>query len=83
MRYQHQITKLFTIATLIATPLTFVACGGSRQTYDPYFNDYHRWNSAEDGFYRQWEGITGRSHMDFGRRGAPEQRAYFGWRHGR
>ncbi len=59
MRYHHHLTKLFTIATLVATPLTFAACGGSRQTYDPYFNDYHRWNSTEDGFYRRWEGETG------------------------
>jgi len=83
MRYQNQITRLFTIATLIATPLTFAACGGSRQTYDPYFNDYHRWNSVEDGYYRRWEGERGFNHLDFGRRPATEQQAYFGWRHGR
>ena len=32
MRYQHHLTKLLTIATLIATPLTFAACAG-HQTY--------------------------------------------------
>jgi hypothetical protein len=82
MRYQHQIIKLLTIATLMATPLTFAACGG-HMTFDPLYNDYHRWNGTEDGYYRRWEGETGRSHLDFGRRPVAEQRTYFGWRHGR
>ncbi|HEV7836734.1 MAG TPA: hypothetical protein VGO75_01600 [Gemmatimonadaceae bacterium] len=82
MRYKHHFTRLLTIATLIATPLTLAACGG-HMTFDPYFNDYHRWNGSEDGYYRRWEGETGRSHLDFGRRPVAEQRAYFGWRHQR
>jgi hypothetical protein len=71
------------IAALLATPVVFGACAGGRQVYDPYYSDYHRWNSSENGFYRRWEGATGRGHVAFGRRPALEQRAYFGWRHGR
>ena len=82
MRYHHHITKLLTIATLAVAPLTLAACAG-HQTYDPYYSDYHRWNSAEDGFYRRWETETGRGHLDFGRRPVEEQRAYYGWRHQR
>ena len=80
MRYHHQLTKLLTIAALVATPLTFAACA-SHQIYDPYYHDYHRWNSAEDGFYRRWEGATSRSHIEFARRPVAEQHAYFDWRH--
>jgi hypothetical protein len=49
--------------------------------FDPFYGDYHRWNGTEDGYYRRWEGETGRSHLDFGRRPAAEQHAYFDWRH--
>jgi hypothetical protein len=82
MRYQHRLTRLLTIATLMATPLTFAACA-SHQIYDPYYHDYHRWNSVEDGYYRGWESQTGRSHLDFARRPATEQHTYFNWRHQR
>jgi hypothetical protein len=82
MRYNQHVTRLLTIATLMAAPLTFAACA-SHQTYDPYHHDYHRWNSAEDGYYRRWEGETGRSHMDFESRPVAEQRTYFDWRHQR
>ena len=82
MRYQHQLTKLLTIATLMATPLTVVACAG-HQVFDPFYNDYHRWNGAEDGYYRRWEGQTGRSHIGFDRRPVADQHAYFTWRHQR
>jgi hypothetical protein len=81
MRYQHRLIKLLTIATLMATPLTFAACASHQQVYDPYYSDYHRWNGTEDGFYRRWEGETGRNHMEFGQRPVAEQRTYFGWRH--
>jgi len=83
MRYQHHLTKLLTIATLIATPLTFAACASHQQVYDPYYHDYHAWNSTEDGFYRRWEGETRRSHLDFGQRPIAEQHTYFNWRHQR
>jgi hypothetical protein len=80
MRYHHRLTKLLTIATLMATPLTFAACGG-HLTFDPFYNDYHRWNGTEDGYYRQWEGQRGFGHMAFDRRPIAEQHAYFDWRH--
>ena len=81
MRTRHQLATLLTIAALFATPVTFGACGHSRMVFDPFYGDYHRWNGTEDGYYRRWEGETGRSHLDFGRRPAAEQHAYFDWRH--
>jgi hypothetical protein len=82
MRYHHRLARLLTIATLMATPLTFAACGGHMQ-FDPFYNDYHRWNGTEDGYYRQWEGERGFSHTAFDRRPVGEQHAYFDWRHHR
>jgi hypothetical protein len=84
MRLRHQLVPRLVIAALLAAPVTMGACAGhGNQVYDPYYSDYHRWNGAEDGFYRQWEGETRRSHMDFGGRAAEEQHAYFDWRHKR
>jgi hypothetical protein len=80
MRIHHKLVTPLLIAALGAAPLAMSACAGHR-TYDPYYGDYHRFNAAEDGFYRRWEGERGLSHLDFGRRPAEEQHAYFDWRH--
>lgn len=81
MRLRHQLVTRLVIAALGAAPIALGACGGSR-VYDPYYGDYHRWNAAEDGRYRQWEGATRRDHVAFGQRPAQEQHAYLSWRHG-
>ena len=83
MRLRHQLVTPLVIAALAATPTAMVACAGGHQVYDPYYGDYHRWNGSEDRFYRQWEGETRRDHVDFGRRPAEEQHAYYDWRHKR
>jgi hypothetical protein len=82
MRIRHRLVTPLMLATLAAAPLAVSGCAGHR-TYDPYYGDYHRWNSSEDGFYRQWEGERGLSHLDFGMRSPGDQQAYFGWRHSR
>jgi hypothetical protein len=82
MRPRHQLVTSLMIAALFTAPLALGACAGHR-AYDPYYGDYHRWNSSEDGFYRQWEGLTGRPHGEFGLRSPDEQHAYFDWRHRR
>ena len=86
MYFRKQLVMRFMIAALLAAPVTFGACAGYRvndRVYDPFYYDYHRWNRAELGYYRRWEGETQRPHLDFGRRPVEEQRAYFGWRHSR
>lgn len=80
MRLRPRLVTPLLIAGLAAAPLAMIGCAG-HQVYDPYYGDYHRWNRSEDGFYRQWEGQTGRAHMDIGRRPAEEQHAYYDWRH--
>lgn len=81
MRMRRHLATPLVIAALCTAPVVMSACGGGHQVYDPYYGDYHRWNGAEDGFYRQWEGETRRGHMDFGARPATEQHAYYDWRH--
>jgi hypothetical protein len=82
MRLRHQLVSPFMIAALCVAPIAMSACGGSR-VYDPTYGDYHRWNGSENRLYLQWEGETRRNHTEFGLRPPQEQRAYFGWRHGR
>lgn len=76
----HRLVTPFVMAMLLAAPVTFTACT-TRQVYDPYHNDSHRWDRAEERRYEQWETETHRSHMAFDRRSSDEQRAYFDWRH--
>jgi hypothetical protein len=82
MRLHRHLVARLTLAALLSMPVALGACGG-HMVFDPYYGDYHRWNGTENGFYRRWEGATGRSHLDFGRRPAADQRAYFDWRHKR
>ena len=82
MRLRQQFATLLTIAGVLAAPVTFSACASGSRTYDPIDGQYYRWNRAEDRRYRRWELETRRSHLDYGRRPADEQRAYSAWRHG-
>ena len=79
MRLNHGMIALMLSATAFALPMT--GCAGGGPVYDSYRNDYYRWNRGEDRYYREWEIGTHRNHMDFNRRSAGEQRAYWGWRH--
>ena len=80
---RHQLVMRVMFAVLLAAPVALGACSGGSRTYDPYYGDYHRWNPAEDTFYRRWEGETNRPHVAFDRRAPDEQHAYFDWRHKR
>jgi hypothetical protein len=83
MRLRQQLVTPLMIAALCSASVAMSACASGHRVYDPYYGDYHRWNGTEDGFYRRWEGETNRSHLDFGRRPAAEQHAYYDWRHKR
>ena len=80
-RRRHTLVSRLAAAMLFAAPAAITACGGGRQVYDPYYADNHRWSRTEDGFYRRWEGETGRPHAAFEQRPAQDQHAYFDWRH--
>lgn len=79
-RLRHQLVTRLVVASLLTAPVALTACAGHR-VYDPYHGDYHRWSRGEDGYYRRWEGETGRAHVDINQRPAQEQHAYFDWRH--
>jgi hypothetical protein len=77
---RHKLVTPLIIVALGTATVAMSACAGHR-VYDPYYGDYHRWNGTEDRFYRQWEGESRLSHMDFGARPVAEQHSYYDWRH--
>jgi hypothetical protein len=69
-------------AALLVPPL--VAGCAERATvrvYDPYYSDYHIWNSTEIGYYRQWTLETHRPYREFQALPPAQQREYWAWRH--
>jgi hypothetical protein len=81
MRLNHRLIGLLLAAAALASLLMIPGCAGGSLVYDPYRRDYHRWDQGEVGFYQQWEVGSHRIHMDFNRRSAADQNAYWGWRH--
>jgi hypothetical protein len=79
MRLNHGMIALMLSAAALASSMT--GCGGNRVVYDPYGQDYHRWDPDEDRYYRRWEVTTNRNHMDFDRRSDDDRHAYWDWRH--
>ena len=70
----------FLLATAIASPGLMTGCAGSVRVYDPYYHDYHDWNS-EAVYYNRWETENHYQHKDFHKRSAAEQKQYWDWRH--
>jgi hypothetical protein len=69
-------------AALLASALAVGCAEHARvRVYDPYYSDYHVWNSAEIGYYRQWTVETHRPYREFRTLPPPEQREYWAWRH--
>ena len=73
---------------ILAMALTTVGwdCGHHHdyRIYDPYYTDYHTWNDAEVGYYRQWAAENHRNpDRDFRKLAPEEQKEYWTWRHNR
>jgi hypothetical protein len=52
------------------------------RAYDPYYNDYHRWDDHERIYYEQWSRENHRDeHRDFRQLDKNEQKEYWTWRH--
>ena len=69
---------------LAAMPLLLTGCGGGGvavgyTAYDPYYGDYHPWDS-EVVYYNQWEHEGHRHHHDYRRLKPAEQKEYWTWR---
>lgn len=80
---QHLLSAVFAIALVSPTIVTGCAArvGVGYRVYDPGYSDYHVWDDNEAAFYARWEGETHRTHVDFRKRPAAEQKEYFTWRH--
>jgi hypothetical protein len=62
--------------------LTLFTVGCAHRYYDPYNNDYHRWNANERGYYNQWViEIHGDTHRHYRQLSREDQKRYWEWRH--
>jgi hypothetical protein len=81
---RSKLLRLLAVSAVGASLLSGVGCGGGGhyyRAYDPYYHDYHPWNHDEVVYYQQWEGDTHRSHVDYRKRKADDQKEYWTWRH--
>lgn len=62
-------------------PILTSGCAARAQYYDSYHNDYHHWDSGEDGYYRIWLGERHYQYRDFRKMNHDQQRDYWNWRH--
>ncbi len=65
---------------ILAASLVSAGCATHR-VYDPYYADYHTWDSHETVYYTQWETENHKDHVDFNKRSGDEQKEYWTWRH--
>lgn len=85
MRHVRTFLGSLVLTAILVSPVLLTACAAHAEyrVYDPYHEDYHRWDDREAGYYAQWENDTHREHRDFDKREAKEQREYWDWRHER
>jgi hypothetical protein len=84
-REEAQMWKRKAIWGILAAFVVLAGCTGEVRTgyraYDPYYSDYHAWNSGETVYYNQWIGETHRPYRGYKRLNREDQRAYWNWRH--
>jgi len=85
MHFTDRYFFLLLLAAALIAPAHFGGCStpASNRVYDPYNNDYHRWDDHETNYYLQWEGENHREHRDFDKRSEDERKDYWTWRHSR
>ena len=70
-------------SALIVLALFTTGCATHRY-YDPYYHDYHHWDSSETVYYNQWVVEYHRDpHRDYRHLSREDQRRYWDWRHQR
>ena len=82
-RGSHRVSSLL-LAAALASSFAGLACGDHHhyRAYDPYYTDYHVWNSNEVVYYNQWTTETHRDpHRQFKKLPPNEQKDYWTWRH--
>jgi hypothetical protein len=59
------------------------ACAGQLRVYDSPRQDYHRWDRAEDRYYRLYLSERRLPYIEFRRLNRRDQERYWEWRHSR
>ena len=62
----------FLLASALMIPLFSTGCVEHRRAY--------AWGPGETPYYERWEHDTHRDHIDYERRNAEDQKAYWNWR---
>ncbi|MGH9502411.1 MAG: hypothetical protein ACRD20_06140 [Terriglobales bacterium] len=75
------LSSLLLAAAFLVPAVTAGCATRSYRVYDPYGNDYHRWDRNENVYYRQWEVQNHRNDGDFRRLDRHQQEEYWKWRH--
>ena len=84
MRLDSKYLGAFLLAITLLSAIAGIGCSVHHhyRIYDPYYTDYHVWNSDEIVYYRQWSNESRRdATRDFRRLPAEEQKEYWTWRH--
>jgi len=72
------------LSAVFAAALVTTGCAEHHyyRVYDPYHNDYHRWDDNEVVYYNQWAVQTHHDpHRDFRKLSKDDQKDYWNWRH--
>lgn len=73
---------VFLCSTGALAAVMLTGCAEHRyRTYDPYYHDYHSWNSGEGVYYRQWMGERHYNYVEYNRLDHDRQHEYWEWRH--
>ena len=81
MRPNFLLRRAPLIAAAIMATGTLAACAHPVEYEDPVYTDRHRWDVREQRAYERWEAEQRYQHLEYERREAAEQRAYWTWRH--
>ena len=85
MRRTYPTLGSILLAVSLVSPLVTTNCADHHyvRVYDPYYQDYHRWDDHEVVYYNQWVTETHRDpHRDFKNLNDNEKKEYWTWRHG-
>jgi hypothetical protein len=81
MRSSWRSFAVVSLALALGGPVLNSGCAEHPRYYDPYYSDYHTWNSGEVVYYNRWEHDTHRDHVDFAKRNDADRKEYYTWRH--
>jgi hypothetical protein len=75
--------RILCLTALIAFPVASTGCAvrARARVYDPYHNDYHRWDDNERRAYRHYWGEKHEQYRDYNRLNDAQKREYWDWRH--